>query len=95
MAKGVAICPVLRKECTSRGQVDLVDMQSMPGNNCKWIMVYQDHLMKFYVLRPIKTRHPTEVAAQLTDLSFSFLCALVILQSNNSTYFTAHVILKT
>ena len=67
----------------------------MPGDNCKWIMVYQDHLMKFYVLRPIKTRHPKEVAAQLIDLSFSFLCALVIFQSNSSTYFTAHVILKT
>ena len=55
------------------------------------IMVYQDHLTKFCVLRPIKSKCPTEVAAQLMDI-FLLLGALAILQSDNGTEFTAHII---
>ena len=42
--KGVVVRPILTKDYGSRGQVDLVDMQSMPSGNFKWIMVFQDHL---------------------------------------------------
>ena len=51
--KGVVVKPILTKDYGSRGQVDLVDMQSMPDGNFKWIMVYQDHFTKFCVLRPL------------------------------------------
>ena len=37
--KGVVVRPIPRKEFASRGQADLVDMQSMPRNNYIWIMV--------------------------------------------------------
>ncbi|XP_070183286.1 KRAB-A domain-containing protein 2-like [Littorina saxatilis] len=54
MTKGVVVRPILTKEFSSRGQVDLIDMQSMPsGSNKKWIMVYQDHLTKFCILRAL------------------------------------------
>ena len=39
MTKGVVIRPVARKEFASRGQADLVDMQSVPRNNYKQIRV--------------------------------------------------------
>lgn len=63
MTKGVVVHPILSKEFASRGHVDLVDMQSMPRSNYKWIMVYQDHLTKFCVLRAIKSKRPAEVAS--------------------------------
>jgi len=40
MTKGLVVRPILSKEFSSRGQVDLVDMQFMAQSNCKWIMVY-------------------------------------------------------
>ena len=39
-------------EMNSTAQVDLIDMQSQPGD-LKWILVYQDHLTKFLQLRPV------------------------------------------
>ena len=50
MTKGVVVRPILTKEYSSRGQVDLIDMQAMPHLQNKWILVYQDHLTKFCVL---------------------------------------------
>ncbi|XP_070188954.1 KRAB-A domain-containing protein 2-like [Littorina saxatilis] len=88
---GVVVRPILTKDFSCRGQVDLVDMQSMSCNGYKWIMVYQDHLTKFCVLRAIRSKRPTEVASQLLDI-FLLLGAPVILQSDNGTEFTANVI---
>ncbi|KAK7095753.1 hypothetical protein V1264_005119 [Littorina saxatilis] len=80
-----------QQEFASRGQVDLVDMQSMPSNGYKWIMVYQDHLTKFCVLRPIRSKRAVEVAAQLLDI-FLVIGAPAILQSDNGTELTANII---
>ena len=46
MTKGVVVRPILSKEFSACGQVDLIDMQSLPHGSFKWIMVYQDHLNK-------------------------------------------------
>ena len=63
----------------------------MSRNGFRWIMVYQDHLTKFCVLRAVKSKRPVEVAGQLLDI-FLLLGAPAILQSDNGTEFTAHVI---
>lgn len=89
--KGVVVRPILTREYGSRGQVDLVDMQSMPHNQYKWIMVFQDHLTKYCILRPLSTKRASEVAYQLTDI-FLLFGAPQILQSDNGTEFTASVI---
>ena len=39
--KGVVVKPILSSDYGSRGQVDLIDMQSMPSGRYRWIMVYQ------------------------------------------------------
>ena len=52
--------------------------------------MYQDRLTKFCVLRPIKSKRPTEVVAPILDL-FLFHGAPAILQSDNGTELTAHV----
>jgi len=91
MTKGVVVRPILSKEFASRGQVDLIDMQSMPHSNFKWIMVYQDHLTKFCILRPLQTKRAAEVAFQLVDI-FLLMGAPAVLQSDNGSEFTSRVI---
>src|ERR1700761_1642397 len=89
--KGVVVRPLITKDFGSRGQVDLVDMQSMPNGQYKWIMVYQDHLMKFCILPPLTSKRAAEVAHQLMDI-FLIFGAPHILQSDNGAEFTSHVV---
>src|SRR6201996_9501072 len=89
--KGVVVKPILTSEYGSRGQVDPIDMQSMPSGQYKWITVYQDHLTKFCILRPLSTKRAAEVAYQLIDI-FLLMGTPHILQSDNGVEFTAPVI---
>ena len=41
---------------------------SMWQGEHKWIMVYQDHLTKFCILRPLTSKRASEVAYQLLDI---------------------------
>ncbi|XP_028040732.1 KRAB-A domain-containing protein 2-like isoform X1 [Bombyx mandarina] len=54
-------------------------------------MVYQDHLTKFVVLRPLKTKRAEEVAHTLLDI-FTLLGAPAILQSDNGREFSNRII---
>ena len=47
--------PITSSDFNSRAQVDLIDMQSQPDGDFKWILHYQDHLTKFCSLRPLAT----------------------------------------
>ena len=89
--KGVVVRPLLTTNYGSRGQVDLIDMQSMPNGQYKWILVYQDHLTKYCILRPITSKRAAEVAFQLMDI-FLLFGSPQILQSDNGSEFTASVI---
>ncbi|XP_064098058.1 KRAB-A domain-containing protein 2-like [Macrobrachium nipponense] len=89
--KGVTVKPILSKDYGSRDQVDLVDMQSCAKGKYKWIMVYQDHITKYCILRPLTSKRAAEVAFQLMDIFLMFR-ALQILQSDNGSEFTALVI---
>ena len=90
-ATGIVVRPILSEDFLSRGQVDLIDMQSMPANGHKWIMVYQDHLTKFCVLRALSSKRAAGVAIELLDI-FLLFGAPAILQSDNGYEFTAEVI---
>ncbi|XP_041357785.1 KRAB-A domain-containing protein 2-like [Gigantopelta aegis] len=54
-------------------------------------MVYQDHLTKFCILRPLTSKRASEVAYQLLDI-YLLLGSPSILQSDNGSEFTAQVI---
>jgi hypothetical protein len=56
-------------------------------------MHYQDHLAKFSILRPLKSKRAAEVAYQLTDI-FLLLGAPHILQNDNGREFTANIIIE-
>ena len=73
-------------EMNSRAQVDKINMQSQPDRDLKWILLYQDHLIKFVPFRPVKSKRAPEVACQLLDI-FSILGTPSILQSDNGREF--------
>ena len=89
--RGCRETDIRSKDFGSRAQVDLINMQSMTKAQHKWIMVYQDHLTKYCVLRPLTSKRAAEVAFQLMDI-FLLLGAPQILQSDNGSKFTASVI---
>ena len=87
----LVIKPIIFSEVNSRAQVDLIDMQSQPDGDLKWILVYQDHLTKFVQLRPVTSKRAPEIAYQLLDI-FSIFEAPSILQSDNGREFVSSVI---
>ena len=87
MTKGVVVKPIVTEEFNSRAQVDLIDMQAMPHNSFKWILVYQDHLTKVVIISPLFTKRAIEVVRQLLDI-FLLFGAPSILQSDNGSEFT-------
>ena len=80
--KGVVIKPILSADFNSRGQIDLIDFQSTPDGNFKWVMNYQDHATKYLYLRPLTSKRATEVSHELLK-NFLEQGAPQILQSDN------------
>ena len=48
---GLVVKPIRSDSFNSRCQIDLVDMQSLPVGEYKWILNVQDHLTKFSIIR--------------------------------------------
>ena len=71
-------------------KVDYINMQSNPDGDFKWIMIYEDHLTKYCILLPGKTKTALETAEKLKFI-FSILAAPVILQSDNGREFVNQV----
>jgi len=89
--KGLVVKPIISNEFNSRCQVDLIDFQSNADEFFKFIMVYQDHLTKFVVIKPLKTKTAEEVAFNLFDI-FTLLGAPSILQSDNGRVFPNQIV---
>ena len=89
--KSLVIKPIISNLLNSRCQIDLIDMQSTPDGDYKHICHYQDHLTKFSILRPHKTKEAVEVAFTLQDI-FCLLGAPKILQSDNGREFANKVV---
>jgi len=89
--KGLVVKPIISNELNSRCQIDLIDMQEQRDENYKFILVYQDHLTKFVLLRPLMHKRAEEVAYVLLDI-FTTFGAQTMLQSNNSREFVNKII---
>ena len=71
---------------TACAQVDLIDMQSFPSGEFKYVLVYQDHGAKFCVLAALKKRTVREVVLQLLSI-FATLGPPKLLQTDNGGEF--------
>jgi transposase InsO family protein len=88
---GIVVKPIITEKYGQRTQVDLVDMQSSPDGNYKYILNVQDHCSKFCILRPLMNKTAVAVATELLDI-FCLMGAPKILHSDNGREFTAKVI---
>ncbi|XP_025407815.1 KRAB-A domain-containing protein 2-like [Sipha flava] len=87
----LVIKPIVSKDFNERGQVDLVDFQSLPDGKYKWILNYQDHHTKFISLFPLESKRAVEVASNLLTIFLTF-GAPKVLQSDNGREFVNSVI---
>lgn len=88
--KGLVVKPIISNHFNSRCQIDLIDLQSRPDDNYKFILVYQDHLTKYIQLKALKTKTAKEVAYNLIDI-FTQFGSPCILQSDNGREFANQV----
>jgi len=69
--------------------IDLVDYQSLPDKEYKFVLHYKEQLTKFSFFRPLVCRKTVEVAKVLLVLTYG---APTVLQSDNGREFTAEII---
>jgi hypothetical protein len=87
----IVVKPILHNEMNSRCQVDLIDTQSNPDRDMTFILVYQDHLTKFVLLRSLHSKRADEVAYHFLDI-FTAFGAPNILHSDNGREFYNQII---
>ncbi|XP_060837691.1 KRAB-A domain-containing protein 2-like [Rhopalosiphum padi] len=90
---GLAPKPIVQPTFNSRGQVDLIDMQTRRHNDYRFIMNYQEHLTKYIVLKPLKSKCVEEIAYNLIDI-YTLFGAPSILQSCSGKKFVTSIINK-
>ncbi|CAH2097955.1 unnamed protein product [Euphydryas editha] len=88
---GTAGKSMISDEINSRGYIDLVDFQSAPDGDYKWLLQYQDHLTKFCFLRPLRSKEVRDVALEILKI-FLEVGYPDILLSDNGREFTASVL---
>jgi hypothetical protein len=84
--KGIVVKPIISFDFNYRCQVDLIDFQFHPDGKFKFIMVYQDHLTKFVVLKLLEYKQTEEVPNII--VIFRLIGAPTILQSDNGRAFS-------
>lgn len=87
----VVATPTLIDETNMRCDIDLIDMQSRPDEQWRFVLVYRDDRTNFVLLRPLKSNTAEEVAHVLLDI-FAIFGAPSILQSGISREFSSLVV---
>lgn len=78
--------PIVTRGFNKRGQIDLVDFQSMPDGDFKYLCNYIDHGIKFAFSIPIVAKRPATIAFALVQI-FTIIGPPLILQSDNGREF--------
>ncbi|XP_003368518.1 putative KRAB-A domain-containing protein 2 [Trichinella spiralis] len=89
--KSLVVKPLVSTNLMSRAHVDLINFQTMPDGDFKYIMTYLNHFTKFCILSPLKSKRTEEVASKLLEI-FLTSCAPSILQSDNGGEFLNSII---
>ncbi|KRY46824.1 KRAB-A domain-containing protein 2 [Trichinella britovi] len=91
LPKSPVVKPLVSTNLMSRAQVDLINFQTMPDGDFKYIMTYLNHFMKFCILSPLMLKRAEEVASKLLKIFLTF-GAPSILQSDNGQEFSYVII---
>lgn len=88
--KNIVTQPIVSKDFNVRRQVNLIDLQSAPDGDFKWLMTYQDNTTKFLHLRLLHSKRARScVGTTKNILKFG---APYILQSDNGREFSAGIV---
>ncbi|KRY83583.1 KRAB-A domain-containing protein 2, partial [Trichinella zimbabwensis] len=60
LPKSLAVKPLVSTNLMSQAQVDLINFQTMPDGDYKYIMTYLNHFTKFCILSPLKSKRAEE-----------------------------------
>ena len=85
-SSGFVVRPIVEKGYLKRGQVDLIDMQSRPDGQFKYILVFQDHFSKRVSLRSLRKKSGLDVAEALIKI-FAETGAPRLLHTDNGREF--------
>ncbi|KRZ82951.1 KRAB-A domain-containing protein 2 [Trichinella sp. T8] len=91
LPKSLVVKPLVSTNLMSRAQVDMINFQTMPDGDFKYIMTYLNHFTKFCILSPLKSKRAEEVASKLLEIFLTF-GAPSILQSDNGREFSNAII---
>jgi hypothetical protein len=80
------IKPIITHGFGTRGQVDLIDFQSMPDGNFCFLLNYIDQGVKFLFSIPLTRKHASCIAIALLEI-FTVVGPPIILQSDNGNEF--------
>ncbi|KRX44246.1 KRAB-A domain-containing protein 2, partial [Trichinella sp. T9] len=72
LPKSLVVKPLVSTNLMSRAQVDLINFQTMPDGDFKYIMTYLNHFTKFCILSPLKSKRAEEVASKLLEIFLTF-----------------------
>jgi hypothetical protein len=64
----VGIKPIITHDFGTRGQVDLIDFQSMPDDDFRFLLNYIDHGVKFLFSIPLTCKHASCIAVALLEI---------------------------
>ena len=78
--------PIITNGFNVRGQVDLIDFQSMPDGEFRFLLNYIDHGIKFLFSIPIVRKRASCIAVALLQI-FTIIGPPMILQSDNGSEF--------
>ena len=78
--------PIVTHGFGTRGQVDLIDFQSMPDRSFRFLLNYIDHGVKFLFTIPILHKAASCIAIALLQI-FTMIGSPMILQSDNGAEF--------
>lgn len=82
--------PIISGEMNGRCQVDLIDYQSRPDGEYKFVLVYQDHFTKYVLLRALKNKKMETIVDKLFPIFIDF-GAPILLHSDNGREFCNQV----
>jgi hypothetical protein len=82
----VGVRPILTIGFGTRGQVDLIDFQSLPNGEFKYLLNYIDHGIKFLFSFLLKFKRASCITYVLLDI-FTVIGPPMILQSDNGREF--------
>ena len=79
--------PILTTGLGSRGQIDLIDFQSCPDGNFKFLLNYQDHGIKLYDNVALTSKRNSAIAFALLEI-FTRIGPPLLLQADNGREFS-------